>query len=601
MGHSYDSAVFALGLVVCSSPLFAEGREFKIESLIATHRADVAWLAADQREGRALGTPGIEDSAEYLIKRFKDLGIPGAYASHSYRQTFELTVKIEGEATMVREGVTYTSSADPMTSQIVPLEFSSSAEVEGQIVAVGYGIVSSGKRPDEHIDDYRGKDVRGKIVVMKRFLPEDSRLSNDSEQKARLSDLNFKAFLARERGASAVIVVDVPPAGVTEAPLPAMGQHAQISEIGIPVVAIRGSIGTVLFEKPGKVKIKVANRRERKPSSNIVAVIRADGAKLSDHAIIVGAHYDHLGMGAEGSLEPGKVVIHNGADDNASGTAALLSIGSLLRSPKIKLKHDVYLIAFTGEESGLLGSRHFVSNLPDSLQAKNILMMINLDMIGRMRDRKVFALGAESSKDWSGLILPVCAQFDVHCQLQGSGYGPSDHTSFYTAGIPVVHFFTGAHVDYHQSGDDAEKVDSEGAVKIAAIVAGLVEDGMQLGRKLDYQKREEQKIAKGDARLSGASLGTIPVYAESESDQSGMLVADVRPGGAADVAGIRRGDRITMIGNSKILSVRDLMYVLQFAIPGERALVAIERGGALQHVAVKFDPPKARRPVAATP
>jgi hypothetical protein len=240
----------------------------------------------------------------------------------------------------------------------------------------------------------------------------------------------------------------------------------------------------------------------------------------------------------------------------------------------------------------LLGSDHFVKHLPAGLAATDIVAMLNMDMVGRMRENRVAVLGAKSAVEWADVIEPACAEARVRCELSGDGYGPSDQMSFYMAQIPVLHFFTGAHLDYHKASDDAGAINAGGGARIAQVVAQVAAAAANRDNRLTYQ-RTSMPPPKGDVRLRGASLGTIPSYGDS-GDVPGMLLGDVRPGGPADEAGLRGGDRIVRIDDAQVRTVRDLMYVLQQAVPGQKAKVTVVRGGKSLTVDVTFAKPRRR-------
>jgi hypothetical protein len=305
--------------------------------------------------------------------------------------------------------------------------------------------------------------------------------------------------------------------------------------------------------------------------------------------VVIGAHYDHLGMGGPGSLDPDVKAPHNGADDNASGTAALIEVARILVGQRDKLKRDVYLVGFSAEESGIVGSSYFVKNPPPGLAIDQVAAMLNMDMVGRLRSNRLSVLGGKSGAEWPELVSAACGRARVTCTVDGSGYGPSDQTPFYAAGVPVLHFFTGAHTDYHKTTDDAGAINAAGIARTAEIVADVATSVAVRPARITYVKVAAPPPA-GDARSFGASLGTIPEY----SDQGeGMLLAGVRPDGPADKAGMKRGDRLIEIGTTEIKGVHDLMYVLQAAKPGERRKVVVLRDGNKVTLEVTFG--KSRR------
>ena len=291
---------------------------------------------------------------------------------------------------------------------------------------------------------------------------------------------------------------------------------------------------------------------------------------------MIGAHYDHLGFGGSGSLAPDSNEPHNGADDNASGTAALLAAARFLVSRADELKRDIVFVAFTAEENGLLGSSELARKPMPGTAPAGLVAMLNMDMVGRMRGNRLSILGSESAEEWDDILRPLCEELKVGCQLGGDGYGPSDQTPFYAAGVPVLHFFTGAHEDYHKPSDDTHLINAAGGARIAMLVADLAADLTSI-EGLTYQE-SEAPAPQGDVRGYGASLGTIPDYTGAPDSKTGMLLAGVRAGGPADVAGLQRGDRVVELLGHEIRDIYDLMYVLREAKPGQEASVVVERG-----------------------
>jgi peptidase M28-like protein/PDZ domain-containing protein len=307
---------------------------------------------------------------------------------------------------------------------------------------------------------------------------------------------------------------------------------------------------------------------------NVVGRIAAGAKGALPGAVLVGAHYDHLGMGGRFSLAPDRHEVHPGADDNASGVAAILETARALAARAGELRRDVVFAAFAGEETGLLGSTHFAR----SGAAQGLAGMLNLDMVGRMRGNRLSILGSDSAPEWAGIAGAACEEARVECTMGGDGYGPSDQTPFYGAGVPVLHFFTGAHSEYHKPGDLPGLINAAGAAQVALVVERVAAQVAGREQRLTYRKVQAPP-PQGDVRSFGASLGTIPDYAGPANGQRGMLLADVRPGGAADLAGMRRGDILVRLGKHEIAGVEDLMFVLNSVKPGETVKAVVLRGG----------------------
>ncbi len=503
-------------------------------------------------------------------------GVPSSPAP-SFRQPFEVTTAIT-----VGAGTAMTiDGAAVAAGGFVPASFSAKFAVSGAPVAVGWGVTA----PDLKVDDYRGKQVKGKIAVVHRFVP-GTRAFDSAEARGRYGDLQWKAFVARQHGAIGLVVVDDGDPKVEEAPLPALNPTA--GDAGIPVVIVTRAAAASLA-KAKQVAITVALDPVHATTANVIGVIRAGAATKREGVVVIGAHYDHLGMGGPDALdtEPG---IHNGADDNASGTAALLEVARTLVAHRAELARDVYVMAFSGEEMGILGSTHYVAH---PVTQAPVVAMLNMDMVGRMRANQLSVLGSESAAEWGAIVPAICERAAVACGLSGTGYGPSDHMAFYSKGAPVLHFFTGGHLDYHKASDDSDKINAIGAARVAQIVADTAV--AVAGRDPLTYKKLAPPPSGGDVRVRGASLGTIPSYADDPTAPPGMVVSDVVPDGPAAKAGVKAGDRIVDIGGTEIRSVHDLMFVLTAHKPGQKTTITLVRDGKRITVDAVFGAPRSRR------
>lgn len=542
----------------------------------------VEWLAADARQGRGIGTAGLEQAAVWLEERFAEIGLAPTGVGGSYRQPFEVPVGVEvGPGTRVEvDGTVLSPDSYAVAS------FSAAAEASGELVRVGYGITVEG----HGIDDYAGVDVEGRIVVVRRFTPAGG-IFDDPTAQRRFSDLRYKAFNAREHGAIGAIVVDLPdiPEGEmpAEAPLPFIRIEVQ-GDAGIPVVIASRDMGRRLLDgRPHRATLAVNLIAAREPAFNIVGVLPAGAPETLPGAVVIGAHYDHLGMGGSGSLAAGVQEPHNGADDNASGTAALLETARILGARRAELRRDVYFVAFSAEELGTLGSTHFTRYPPDGVRMDDVIGMINMDMVGRLRENRLSVLGGESALEWVAIVEPRCQFVLLECSISGSGYGPSDHSPFYAAGVPVVHLFTGSHDDYHRPSDDADKINSAAGVRVAQLAAEVAVEVSRRPAGLTYQSAVAPAPA-GDVRAFGASLGTVPDYAGPEDGRPGVLLSGVQPDSPAEKGGLRRGDLLVGLAGREIRDINDFMYILQSARPGETAIAVVERDGDRLELEVIF-------------
>jgi Tol biopolymer transport system component len=588
-------------------------------------KKDVAWLADPAREGRGVGLPGLEASGAYIEQHMKALGLAPAGdrvaggSESSFRQSFPVVTSLkQEEATALQIGGKAVAKEDFVVLGYSPQK----ATVTGDLVFADYGIVAK----DLGRDDYDKLDVKKKIVAVRRFVPADGKFASPDAQR-RYGDIRRKAFWAREKGAAGLLVIDdpTPPANAAadwkapaEATLPVL-QPEGYSDAGVPVVVLKRSAGHPLIEKLQKkqrtqAKLTVALAPVSSQAFNVAGRLVAepkDGKKLPG-VIVVGAHYDHLGRGGRHSLAPHSEEPHVGADDNGSGAATLLEVARELAAKKTELERDVLFVAFSGEESGVLGSAHFVhewiaeenrdkpvpkpgskhaaaaKDTKPADKATGIYAMLNMDMVGRMRDNRLQVLGAETATEWQDMITKACDESRVSCAASGDGYGPSDQINFFSAGVPVLHFFTGTHTDYHKPSDTADKINAAGAMQTGKICAGIALATSQREAPLTFKADAQGPTPHGDMRSFNASLGTIPDYGGPGAGKKGVLLSGVRPGGAADKAGMRKGDILVRLGKSEIASVEDLMFVLNGSKPGETVPAVVLRDGKETKLEVTF-------------
>ena len=561
---------------------------------------DVRWLADPERGGRGIGTEGLAASGTYMEAGLQRAGLKAAGDGGSFRQVFQVPteMKLGPETALTVSGVAWPATA------FAPAAYSAEGKVKAPLVLAGYGIVDAALGAD----DYAGLDVRGKIVVVRRFAP-DTLAFGEADARRRAGDVRRKAFTAREKGAKALLVVDAPlapaaTAGSTtqawsppaEAPFPSLRAEGY-GDAGLPVIfvhreAFAKTLARLTARQFASASLTVALKVDRAPAFNVVARLVSaapDSARLPG-VVVLGAHYDHLGLGGRHSMEPDSVKPHPGADDNASGAATLLEAARILAGHRSRLRRDVVVVAFSGEEEGALGSTYFTRTPPAPLAMGEVKAMVNLDMVGRLRDNRVAVLGQGSAEEWSGLLDVACGAAHIECKGSVSpsdGFGASDQMPFAAAGVPVAHFFTGTHRDYHRPSDTSDKLNAAGAGQIALAAAALVESVADRDEPLTA-RRTVVPASEGDMRTFGASLGTIPDYAGPPAGAPGVLLAGVRPGGPAEAAGLRRGDILVKLGPHAIRTVEDFMYALAASKPGETATAIVVRDGKQVPVPVTF-------------
>jgi hypothetical protein len=314
---------------------------------------------------------------------------------------------------------------------------------------------------------------------------------------------------------------------------------------------------------------------------NVVALLRGADPALASEAVIIGAHYDHLGDGGQFSLAQGDRSIHNGADDNASGVAALLDVaGRLARGPKPA--RTIVFIAFSGEEMGLLGSAHYAAH--PAIPLERTRAMLNMDMVGRLGAGPLIVYGTDTAEEWSAAVERAASAEGVAVRTGGDGFGASDQTSFYARDIPVLHFFTNTHEDYHRPSDDWEKVDAGGLVKVAGIVERVAREVAGRSGALTFRRSSAPPPRAASGGGYGAYLGSIPDFAPVER---GVRLTGVRAGSPAEKAGIRTGDTIVAVDGETIKEAKDLSRKIANVVPGKSVSVTVYRDGKERTVSLE--------------
>ena len=615
----------------------------------------IAYLASDALEGRRTGSPGANDAAHYIAGEFSLLGLrPGMQMAGPgrtrgeirarYLQPFPYVASVElakNNLFFVNPGKADDTAQFGVGEDWMPLGFSSNGSIRtAEMVFAGYGISSA----ELKYDDYAVSNVKDRVAIVFEGTPDGD---NPHGQFVTAGQIRFKAAAARAAGARALLII------ASEEKLKddrlARLSYDNAGEAGIPVVVISRHLAAKLlgaadstlsdFEQAAdsrlanakatalrvpisgvRLNIDINVVRSESPSFNVVGILPGSDPKLKNETIVIGAHYDHLGRGGEGSLAPRAGGIHHGADDNASGVAGLLELARMLSSQKPR--RTIMFIAFSGEEEGLIGSNYYVNH--PIVPLTSTVAMINMDMIGRLKDRKLIIGGVGTAQEWRSMIdadnsvpgmtvslnssisatpatlsaaLPIvlgangqpavtfdpAKQFDL--TLNEDGYGPSDHSSFYSKQVPVLFFWTGNHEDYHKPSDTAEKINYEGEARVVAFVANIVRD-------LDKNdKRPTYTVAKSESqgRSTGfrVYLGTIPNYADTND---GLKLDGVRDDSPAAKAGLKAGDKIVKMAGRDVKNVYDYTYALGEMKAGQEYEVEVMRGSA--RLTLKITPGK---------
>jgi aminopeptidase YwaD len=622
-------------------------------------RAHIEYLASDKLEGRRTGSPGATLAAEYIAREFSRYGLrrsighdlPGmsileADSPNRYLQKFPyvagvelgkknaLTIQVVSGNSPETQGSFKTQSSETphVGEDWMPLGFSSNGEIQNaNYVAVGYGITAA----ELKYDSYAGHSLKDTVAVALSGTPDGD---NPHGQFARYEDPRWKAIAARNAGAKALFII-AREENFNDERLSRL-RYDNAGEAGLPVVVISMQMAAKLFSSGsptdavsmlteaakgdarvvpttgGTISISIDVVRREVEATNVIGILDGSDPTLKNEVIVIGAHYDHLGRGGEGSLAQREGEIHHGADDNASGVAGVLELARLFTSQKLRQRRTIVFMAFSGEEEGLLGSNYYVNH--PLMPLANTVTMLNMDMIGRAKDNKLVIGGVGTSTEWRQLIAaanaaerirvavtPTSPQerprtvntsagrgvpivtgangtpvvtlafekpFDL--TLNEDGFGPSDHSSFYAKQVPVLFFWTGTHDDYHKPSDTADKINYADEARIVNLVERVVYD-------IDTSdKRPVYAVAKSEStgRSMGfrVYLGTIPNYADTND---GLLLDGVRDDSPAAKAGLKAGDKVVKLAGRDVRNVQDYTYALGEMKAGQEYEVEVMRGG----------------------
>jgi len=563
----------------------------------------IKFLASPDLRGRATGSPELEKAAAYIRDQFRGMNLK-PLSGESYYQNFDVTTSARlGN----KNGVAFNTGGAPeslrLEQDFVPLNLSSAGEVSGNVVFAGFGITA----PEYNYDDYAGLDVKGKIVVLLRHEPQEFDEKSVFEGKIYTahSQIFSKATNAKIHGAKAVLMVnDVGVHSGDADDLEKFGSTAGPDNAGIEFVQVKANVVNRWLALSGKnleavesdidkdlhpesfalpetlhLDMDVDIAREVKTVHNVGAYLPGQTSEY----VVIGAHYDHLGLGEQFSMAPSLAgTVHPGADDNASGTAGVIELARWF-SHEPKHQRGILFLTFAGEELGLLGSSYYVNH--SVLPLKDDIAMINMDMIGRVRDRKVYVGGVGTGSTFAPLLQQLAPKHDFEADLsEKAGYGSSDHTSFTTKQVPVLFFFSGLHADYHKPSDTWDKIDAPDAVRLLDLVADVTSHLIdssprpQFVRVASTQPPGETanphsgKVSGGGY---GPDFGSIPDFTELPN---GVRFADVRPGSPAAQAGLKGGDILTEFDGKPIQNLYDFTYALRASHPGQEVLVKVLRG-----------------------
>jgi hypothetical protein len=555
--------------------------------------AHIKFLASPELKGRATGSPELEVAADYISKQFGSFGVKPVPGS-TYQQAFTTTVGAHLGANNRFEANT---TSLQLRDGFVPFSFSSSGTVSAPVVFVGYGITAN----EYHYDDYAGVDVKDKIVLLVRHEPQENDDKSVFQGKELTQHSNFaiKAANAKSHGARAVIMVNdaYPHHTAAEDQLTPFGQATGPTDSGVLFVQVKESTAEAWFKNEGRdlheildgidkdlkprsfpltkltVNVSLDIQHDMKTVHNVAAYIPG---KTSEY-VVIGAHYDHLGLGDEHSLAPSQIgTVHPGADDNASGTAGVIELARWF-SKQPQQQRGILFVTFAGEELGLLGSNYYTGH--PLLPLNNAVTMINMDMIGRIRGGKVYVNGTGTGSTLDKLVESINPPEAFKLDLsEATGYGGSDHMSFTVKQVPVLFFFSGLHGDYHKPSDTWDKIDAPDAAKLLGYVAQIATRLANDPERPAFQRVVEKSatsVSSGSGSGYGPNFGSIPDFDEPPK---GVRFADVRDGTPAAKAGLKAGDILIEFDGKDIGNLYDFTYALQAHKPGDEVLVKVLRG-----------------------
>lgn len=620
--------IVTLGLALrVTSSEYGDKRTFVVSAITPQELYwHVRYLASDELKGRFTGTAESREAARYIADEFRSYGVKpmGDAVGGSYFQTFPFVAGVKlGEKNHLASSVAGRVRQWKLKEDFMPMTFSVPTSVEGEVVFAGYGISAA----DIGYDDYAGIEVADRIVMVLRHSPEGDHPHSRFERHA---SLRAKALMARQRGAKAIIFIaddddfknnklaqlefdySFSDAGIVAASVSRQLAREWVASSGANLDEWQNQINQQ--QKPNSraltgvtATLQVDLVRDTQPADNVIGYIEGNDPSLKQEVIIIGAHYDHLGLGGPSSLAPNqRGQVHNGADDNASGTAGLLELAQLCAARRSELKRSLLFIAFSGEELGLLGSNYYIKH--PVIPLERTIAMINMDMIGRLRENTLNVQGVGTSPQWPALLEevnrdvsrasatpstePRTASHESRITDHGSrttnhdlpatrfalkltsdGAGPSDHAAFYLKDIPVLFFFTGTHSDYHKPSDDFDKINAEGQARVVQFIYDTLMKIQALPVRPSFTKTQSSEMGRRGFRVT---LGVMPDYAE---EAEGMKISGVREGSAAEKAGLKAGDVLVRIGATKIKNVHDYTFMLGELKAGEAVEVEVIREG----------------------
>lgn len=583
------------GLSLLQQPAKAED----LTAIATRLQTDLAYLSSDALAGRDVGSEGIAKAGEYIAKRFTELGFETDKFDGGPYQEFA----IPGPAALgpAEKNKLKFSGVDGLPElelgkNYCPLSLGSSGKFDNEVIFVGFGITA----PELNYDDYAGLDVEGKVVIVLRREPQqaDAKSRFNGTQNSEYAYFTAKELNASLHKVGALILVNdsqTAESRTGDQVMRVAEAGASLAKSKVPTIfcsrsiidpLVKKSTGKSLTELQAEIDstgmpksvvlkdVKAAGEVDITAKDviarNVVGFLPGKGA-LAEEYVVVGAHYDHVGMGGAGSLAPGTVAIHNGADDNGSGTTTLLEVARHLSLDKSESRRGIIFIAFSGEEKGLLGSKHYVRSPRWPLE--KTVTMVNMDMVGRLTDGGLTVYGTGTAEGFDPLMDKLNETSKFKLDKQAAGFGPSDHSSFYEFNIPVFHFFTGLHNDYHRPSDDFDKINFEGMQQIADMVDRLVID---LATRPERPKLLKITDVADVGRANSRRRVTLGIQMDTNAEA--VVVQAVTEGSGAAAGGVKPGDTIIKIGDTPVANPAEMRRALNSKKAGDTIEVTVKRG-----------------------
>lgn len=591
----------AFGIVAVLKPFSLSAQDLRNE-IADRLRQDLNYLADDQRQGRGVGTQGLQDAGEFIAARYAELGLNTKIFGDSPFQQFTVPFGFAASKATDDQGLPKNRLKLSAESELEltmeqhwnPLSIGANGSFEAEVVFVGYGITAK----EQGYDDYQGIDANNKIVIMLRKEPQTKDGSSIfGGSVSRYAYFSAKLANAIQHGAVAMIVINDPKSASNSNDQPMSSAEAGGS-IGLNLPALnitrkiidpvlKHSTGTTLEQleaqiasthKPASIalpKLTISGQTHvdpyMAPVRNVGALLPGAG-DLADELVIVGAHYDHVGMGGEGSLSPGTIAVHNGADDNGSGTVCIMEVARQLASTRSDNRRSILFLSFAAEERGLLGSEHYVRY--PAFPLEKTVAMVNLDMVGRLGDGSLTIFGMGTASEFPTWVDEANQGLGVELDKQNAGLGPSDHQSFYLREIPVFHFFTGLHGEYHRPGDDVDLIDFRGAANIAMLAANLTDKIATNSERPTILKTDEHANIGANA---GRKARHPRLGVSFDRNAEKCLVTNVLDPSPAKTAGIQAGDIILRVNDANLTQKNELPAIIQQHKSGDQITIRVLR------------------------